>query len=169
MVNFKASISRFKRQAEKTGWTYIEIPPDVAEKIKPGNKRSFRAKGKLDNYKFSGVALMPLGGGKFIMSLNAAVRKAIGKGYGAMVDIEIQEDTKPFKFNKDFMLCLQDEPVATDFFQSLAPSHQRYFSKWVDDAKTEPTKVKRISIAITALAKRQSYGEMIRSQSKKGL
>lgn len=166
MTRYKATISRFAKQGEKTGWTYIEIPADIAEQVKPGNKRSFRVKGKLDSYRIAGVALIPMGGGKFIMPLNATIRKGIGKGYGAMVDIQLAEDKKPFQFNQDFMVCLEDDPPAMDFFQSLAPSHQRYFSKWIDDAKTEPTKVKRITLAITSLSKKQGYGEMIRSQKK---
>ena len=67
------------------------------------------------------------------------------------------------------MDCLADEPAAIEFFKTLAGSHQRYFSKWIDSAKTIETKTKRIAWAVTALAKKQGYGEMIRSHSKKNL
>ena len=40
------------------------------------------------------------------------------------------------------MECLGDEPSADAFFKTLAGSHQRYFSKWIDDAKTVETKTK---------------------------
>lgn len=166
MVTFTTTIQRFEKQGDKTGWTYIEIPADIAEAVKPSNKKSFRVKGKLDKYPFAGIALLPMGGGKFIMALNATMRKGMAKGYGAMVKVQIAEDKKPFVFNPDFITCLDDDPPAQTFFNSLAPSHQRYFSKWIDDARTEPTKVKRITVAITALSKKQSYGEMIRSQQK---
>jgi uncharacterized protein YdeI (YjbR/CyaY-like superfamily) len=66
------------------------------------------------------------------------------------------------------MDCLADEPGAREFFQTLPGSHKRYFSKWIDDAKTEPTKTKRITLAVNALAKHRGYGEMLRaSQGKK--
>ncbi|HQV55523.1 MAG TPA: YdeI/OmpD-associated family protein, partial [Chitinophagaceae bacterium] len=45
-------------------------------------------------------------------------------------------------------------------------SHQKYFSKWIDAAKTEPTKVKRITMAVNALAKKVGYPEMIRAAKK---
>ncbi|MBL7740984.1 MAG: DUF1905 domain-containing protein [Chitinophagaceae bacterium] len=168
-VSFTTTIHKFDKQGEKTGWTYIEIPADVAQKIKPGNKKSFRVKGKLDNYKIAGISLLPMGGGAFVMALNATMRKGIGKKHGAMLKVELQEDTKEFAFNKDFIECLEDEPSAIEFFRSLAGSHQRYFSKWIDSAKTVETKAKRIAWAVTALSKKQGYGEMIRSHSKKGL
>ena len=129
------ALLQFQEQGEKTGWTYIEIPAELATKIKPG-KKGFRVKGKLDNHKVSQVSLLPMGGGSFILPVNAAMRKGIGKKHGAMVKVILEEDKKPFEFNKDFIECLADDPAAKTFFNSLAGSVQRYFSKWIDDAKT---------------------------------
>jgi len=169
MVEFKATLKQFAEQGEKTGWTYIEVPVDIARELKPGNKKSFRVKGKLDNYKITGVSLLPMGGGRFIMAVNAGMRKGMGKRKGAMIKVKLEEDKKEFQFNKDFMECLADEPAATDFFKTLPGSHQRYFSKWIDSAKTVETKAKRIASAVTALSKKQGYGEMLRSHQKKNL
>jgi len=162
MIEFIATIKKFGSQGEKTGWTYIEIPEDLAQKLKPGNKRSFRVKGKLDSYRIEGIALIPMGSGNFIMALNADMRKSIAKRQGSMLKVQLSEDNKGFVFNKDFMDCLHDEPNAKKFFQTLPGSHQRYFSKWIDSAKTEPTKVKRITMAVNALSKQLGYAEMLR-------
>jgi hypothetical protein len=169
MIEFTATLKQFSEQGEKTGWTYIEIPVDIAQQLKPGNKKSFRVRGKLDKYPIDHIALLPMGGGIFIMAVNADMRKGVGKKKGAMVKVKLEEDKKAFQFNKDFMDCLSDEPAAGEFFKTLAASHQRYFSKWIDSAKTVETKTKRIAWAVTALAKKQGYGEMIRSHSKKNL
>ena len=167
MIDFTATLNQFADQGEKTGWTYIEIPADLAQQLKPGTRKSFRVKGKLDNYKISGVALLPMGNGSFIMAINATIRKGIGKKKGAMVKVKLEVDKKEFQFNKDFMECLADEPAAAEFFQTLAGSHQRYFSKWIDDTKTVETKTKRIAWAVTALSKKQDFPEMLRSHQKK--
>lgn len=167
MIHFTVSIKKFGQQGEKTGWTYFEIPADLAQQLKPGNKKSFRVKGKLDAHKIAGVAIIPMGGGTFIMPLNAAMRKSIGKKQGAMLKVQLAVDENDFVFNKDFIDCLADEPAANQFFNSLPGSHQRYFSKWIDSAKTEPTKTKRIAMAVNALAKKWGYGEMIRASSGK--
>lgn len=169
MVQFTATIHRFGKQGEKTGWTYFEVLPDLVQELKPGNKKEFKVKGKLDAHPVKRVSLLPMGGGKFIFVLNATIRKAIGKKHGATVKVQLTEDKSEFVFNKDFMECLDDEPAAKNFFQSLTGSHQRYFSKWIDDAKTEPTKTKRIAMAVNALAKKWGYPEMIRAQNKNSL
>lgn len=166
MIEFTATLKQFAEQGEKTGWTYIEIPADLAQDLKPGNKKSFRVKGKLDQYKIAGIALLPMGSGAFIMAVNATMRKGIGKKKGAMVKVLLTEDKKEFQFNADFMECMADEPTAKEFFSSLSGSHQRYFSKWIDSAKTLETRTKRIAWAVTALSKKQGYGEMIRAHKK---
>lgn len=166
MVQLTATMKRFDRQGEKTGWTYIEIPADLAQQLKPGNKKEFKVKGKLDNHAINRVSLLPMGGGLFIMPVNAAMRKAIGKRHGAMVKLQLTEDKSEFVFNSDFMECLADEPTALKFFQTLTGSHQRYFSKWIDSAKTEQTKAKRIAQSVNALAKQQGYTEMARELKK---
>jgi hypothetical protein len=167
MIHFTATILKFNEQGEKTGWTYIEIPADIAQQIKPNNKRSFRIKGKLDNYKISGVALMPMGNGNFIMPVNATMRKGTGKRKGAMLNIAIEEDKSPLKLNEDFLACLNDEPAALKHFNSLAGSHRNYFSKWIDSAKTEQTKTKRIAMAVSALARDLGFPEMLREDKAK--
>ncbi|MBK7562755.1 MAG: DUF1905 domain-containing protein [Chitinophagaceae bacterium] len=166
-VQFTVTIQRFEKMGEKTGWTYFEVPADLAQQLKPGNRKEFKVKGKLDAHPIKRVSLFPMGGGKFILVLNAALRKAIGKRMGAMLQVHLEADNSAFIFNKDFMECLADEPKAQTFFQSLPGSHQRYFSKWIDDAKTEPTKVKRIALAVNALAKKWGYPEMIRASQGK--
>jgi hypothetical protein len=163
MVEFTTTILKFEKQGEKTGWTYIEVPRDIAEKLKPGNKKSFRVKGKLDNHPIAGIALLPMGGGGFIMALNAEIRKQIHKRAGAMLNVKLQVDEKPYQLSREFMDCLSDEPTALEFFQTLPRGHQNYFSKWIESAKTVPTKAKRIAQAVNGLSKKQGYAEMLRA------
>ena len=164
-IQFTTTILQFGAKGEKTGWTYIEIPPDLVQQLKPGNKKEFKVKGKLDKHPINRLSVLPMGGGAFILPLNANLRKAIAKNKGAMLLVRLQEDKSDFVFNPDFMECLADDPAAKSFFESLTGSHQRYFSKWIDSAKTEPTRVKRIAMAVNALAKKWGYGEMIRGGS----
>lgn len=163
MVKFSTTICKFDKQGEKTGWTYIEVPADIARKLMPGNKKSFRVKGKLENYPIAGVALLPMGEGNFVMALNASMRKGLGRRQGAVIRVQLEVDDRPFEFNQDFMDCLSDEPAAKEFFESLPGSHQRYFSKWIDDAKTLPTRAKRIAKAVNGLSKKMNFGEMLRA------
>jgi len=164
MITYNAAIQKFDKQGEKTGWTYIEVPAAIAEQLKPGCKKSYRVKGKLDGFGIAQVALIPMGDGNFIIPLNAVMRKGTGKRKGAMLKVQLQEDKSEYELNNEFMECLQDEPVALDFFKSKSASYQRYYSKWIESAKTEATRTKRIALAVSSLAKKMEYGEMLRMQ-----
>jgi hypothetical protein len=166
MIQFNTVIQRFGEQGEKTGWTYIVIPVKIAQQLKPGNKKSFRVKGKLDNHDITGVALLPMGEGDFIMALNAGMRKAIGKRKGDKLRVELTVDEKPPELCAELLECLPDEPVAQEYFDSLPYSHRLYFSKWIESAKSAPTKAKRIAQAVTALSRKWGFPEMIRANKR---
>jgi len=166
MVQFTTTILQFAQQGEKTGWSYISIPEKIAQQLKPGNKKSFRVKGRLDAFAIKGVALIPMGGGDFILAVNAAMRKGTGKRKGATLKVQLQTDDKAYEINREFRECMSDEPAAETYFASLPVSHQHYFSKWIESAKTEPTKTKRIAMAVSALAKKMGFPEMIRAHKK---
>jgi|SRR5450432_132760 len=162
MVDFITSIQQFAEKGEKTGWSYVTIPSDIAEKLKPGNRKSFRVKGRLDNYPITGQALLPMGNGEFILPLNASLRKAIHKNKGAMLRLRLEIDIHPKIISKELLACLNDAPKAEKKFKALPHSHQLYYSNWIESAKTIHTKTKRIGLTIVAMEKNLSYAEMLR-------
>jgi len=170
MIRFTTKILQFGEMGEKTGWTYIRVPAALAGKLLPGNKKSFRVKGKLDNHPIQKMALIPMGEGDFIMALNAAVRKAIRKQKGASVQVELEVDTA-IKPPKDLLDCLSYEPEALAYFNSLPKSHQNYFGTWIRQAKTEGTRTKRLACVVTAMTRRLNFAEMLRARTddRKGL
>ena len=163
MIHFNAVILQFGEQGEKTGWSYIVVPASIAQQLKPGNKKTFRVKGKLDAFAIEGVALLPMGEGDFIIPINAAMRKGTKKRKGATLSVHLQVDNAEIKPPAELMECLDDEPKALAHFNSLAKGHQNYFTKWINDAKTEETKTKRIAQAVSALVKGFDYGQMLRA------
>ena len=163
MVKFTATILKFSEQGEKTGWTYLTIPAEIALQLLPDNKKSFRVKGKLDAHEIKGVALLPMGKGDFIMALNAELRKKTGKKKGHLLEVQLELDTVPYEVNKTLMECLKDEPKALNYFESLPTAHKNYFSKWIESAKTIPTKTKRITMTVHAMLKKMDFPEMLRS------
>ncbi len=92
MVSFTVLLFRFEKKGEKSGWTYIDVPADIAQQLIPRNKKSFRVKGFLDQFAISGVALMPVGEGDFIMAINGEMRKSIRKREGAMLNVSLELD-----------------------------------------------------------------------------
>jgi hypothetical protein len=162
MVHFKCIIKRFQSAAEKTGWTYVEIPAAIAGRLKPGTKKSFRIKGKIDDHRIEKASILPMGEGDYILPLNKAMRKAIAKNVGATVTMEIEEDKRQMEIHPELIACLNDEPEAYKWFMQLTPSHQRYFSKWITDAKTAQTRAKRIASTVTTMLRKQGFAEALR-------
>ncbi|MBA4852167.1 YdeI/OmpD-associated family protein [Emticicia sp. BO119] len=162
MITFKTIIHRFEKQGEKTGWTYIVVPANIANQIKPDTRTSYRVRGKLDSHLIEQVALLPMGEGDFIIPVNAGMRKGIKKNEGAMIEVSLELDTNEFRLSEDLLVCLEDEPKALEKFNSLSLGHQRYFSNWIENAKTIETRTKRIHQAVWGLAHDMDYGMMIR-------
>lgn len=167
MIKLKTILQKFKSMGEKTGWTYILIPAAVSEKINPGFKKSYRVKGKLDEWEFDGISLLPMGDGDFIMPIKTDIRKAIRKRVGDELYLQLALQPKAYEITADFLACLEEEPAAHTYFQSLTGAHRNYFSKWIESAKTDITRTKRIALAMNALLRRMGYPEMIREETAK--
>lgn len=162
MVKFSTTILKFGQQGEKTGWTYIAIPAKIAKQLLPNNKKSFRVKGKLDDYAIEKIALIPMGEGDFIMALNATIRKAIRKQKGDTLKVQIEADTAPILPPSELIECMADEPDALKHFNALPQGHRNYFTKWIDSAKTDATKAKRIAMVIRTMVNKMDFGAMLR-------
>ncbi len=168
MIKFKAIINRFKDKGEKSNWFYIDIPAQIASEIKKDTKVSFRVKGFLDHVTVEGLSLTPMGEGDFIIALKADLRKKLGKGMGATIHVQLEEH-KNFKIEmpEDLELCLLDELDLMERFKAQPMSHQNYFFNWINAAKTEATRTKRVAMTVNAMANKMNYGEMIRAEKKK--
>jgi hypothetical protein len=163
VVRFSTTILQFGERGEKSGWTYIRIPIAMAEKLHPGFRKTFRVKGSLDQFPISGAALLPMGDGGFILPVNGRMRKGLRKAKGARIRVQLERDRKPVAISPELLDCLDDEPAARAHFRSLPPSQQAYFSRWIEAARTEPTRAKRIAQAVTALLHKSDFGLMLRS------
>ncbi|RYY71860.1 MAG: DUF1905 domain-containing protein [Chitinophagaceae bacterium] len=168
-IAFKTTLEKFGQQGEKTGWTYFEIPANLATKLKSGTKVSFRVKGSIDDHPISQVSILPMGEGNFIMPFNANMRKATRKKVGDTIHLQLEADDTEVKLSTDFLSCLADDPAAFEHFNSLPKSHQQYYSKWIETAKTEPTKTKRIAVVVNGLARKMDFGAMLREQRENKL
>jgi uncharacterized protein YdeI (YjbR/CyaY-like superfamily) len=82
---------------------------------------------------------------------------------GAELMVQIEVDEAPVLPSADLIACLKDEPAGLDFFYKMPKSHQNYFTKWIESAKTDATKAKRIAQAVNAMVKGYNFGEMVRA------
>lgn len=150
--------------AAMAGWVYVEVPYAIANRIKADYKQVYRVRGQIDGHIFAGLALMPMGEGNYYLAINSSMRKVLQKGVGDVLAICLEEDTD-FKITmpEDLEICLlDDEDDLMAKFMALAKSHRNYFIKYVTDAKTEPTRAKRIAMTVEAMVLGLDFGAMIR-------
>jgi len=167
MVEFSAMMLQFEEKGEKTGWTYVEIPVDIAQQLKPGNRKAFRVKGYLDEFAVRGIALVPMGEGSFILPVNKSIRRQIGKEKGAVLLLRLTaDDDFEIEIPAFLVECLNEDLEAAEFFYQLPKSHQNYYLNWINGAKTEATKSKRAAQMLNALASGLRFDEMMRVLKK---
>jgi uncharacterized protein YdeI (YjbR/CyaY-like superfamily) len=80
-----------------------------------------------------------------------------------MLNIKLEEH-KDFKvlMPADLQDCFDFDPEAEVQFNSLAMSHRNYFIKWIESAKTNETRAKRIINTVNAMLRKWDYNVMIR-------
>jgi hypothetical protein len=168
MVSFEVLIEKFKEKGEKTGWTYIYIPEELALQIKPDCRTSYRVKGFLDALPVGGLALVPMGEGDYIVALKADLRRKLHKKEGDLLKVSLEED-KDFKIPMpaDLEECLNEQAHFMENFLKQPKSHQHYFFNWINSAKTEPTRAKRIAMTINAMDRGYDFGQMLREEKKR--
>jgi len=105
-----------------------------------------------------------MGDGDFILPLKKDIRKQLQKEAGAKVTLNLSFDAD-FKVEmpEDLEMCLADEEELITQFLSMPKSHQNYFINWLNTAKTEATRTKRIVMIVNAMDKKLDFGAMIRS------
>jgi len=161
----EVELQRYEKNGEKTGWTFIHLPLEIASSIS-SDKRSFRLKGKMDNFTFKQVAAVPIGGGDFIIPINAEMRKATGKKDGDTLLLQMELDASEKQISDDLLNTLATDEEAHSHFLSLPRGHQQYYSNWVESAKTLPTKSDRLAKCLFAMQYKMDYGQMIRHFKK---
>jgi uncharacterized protein YdeI (YjbR/CyaY-like superfamily) len=90
------------------------------------------------------------------------MRKSIRKKKGDTVELSLEEDKAEVPLSAVLLECLADDTEANDYFTSLPMSHRQYYSKWIESAKTDATKTKRIARCLHAFANKLNYSQMMR-------
>ena len=137
----------------KGGWTYAAIPEILQDKH--AHFGWVRVKGSIDGYELSKYHLMPMGNGSLFLPVKAEIRRKIKKQEGDTVHIILYPDTDLYQVPEDLALCLEDEPQAQRFFNTLSESEQKLYADWIYSAKKEDTRTERMATTINRLLKGQ--------------
>ncbi|GAA5166297.1 YdeI/OmpD-associated family protein [Amycolatopsis dongchuanensis] len=143
---------RFRAKVELNGKsaTGIEVPPEVLAELGGGKRPKVRV--RLNGYEYrSSVGSM---GGRSLLPVSAEIRAGAGVAAGDEVDVELVLDTEPRTVDlpPDLARALDAVPVSRQAFDKLSYSHQRRYVLWIGEAKTEPTRQRRIAKTVADLS-----------------
>lgn len=137
----------------KGGWTFVSIPKIFKNKEEKLNWKKVR--GTIDGFEIRKYHIFPVGNNNgLFLPVKAEIRKQIKKKEGDLVHVILYPDNEPLEIPEEMLLCLQDEPKAFTFFNSLSDSEQKFYMQWIYSAKKEETKIDRLAKAINRLQKK---------------
>jgi hypothetical protein len=89
-------------------------------------------------------------GGEFLVGLNKEVRTGAGVQAGDTVSLELKLDTEPRTVEVPPALAeaLEADPEAKATFKGLAFTHRKEFARWIEEAKREDTRARRVTQAL---------------------
>jgi hypothetical protein len=89
-------------------------------------------------------------GGEFMVGLNKEVRTGAGVQAGDTVSLQLTLDTQPRTVEVPSALAeaLESDPEAKATFEGLAFTHRKEFARWIEEAKREETRARRVTEAL---------------------
>jgi hypothetical protein len=91
--------------------------------------------------------------GEFLLGLNRAVRQEAGVEAGDTVEVELELDTAPREVTLPEALAdaLADDAEARAAFDRLAYTHRKEYARWIEEAKRDETRERRVAQALEML------------------
>jgi hypothetical protein len=141
---------RFTAPIESDGrGAWVVVPIDVEAAF--GAKR-VPVSATIDGVPYRG-SLVRMGGQTHVLGVLKEIREHLGKGAGDTVDVTLEHDLMPREVlvPDDLALALRSSPPASRVFESLAYSHRREYVRWIESAKREDTRARRVALTLEKL------------------
>lgn len=142
---------RFRTTVESSGKsaTVLPVPDDVVAALGRGRRPAVRV--TIGAYSFhTTIGVM---GGRCLIPLSARHHEAAGihAGDEVTVDLDAADQPPESAVPADLATALGQDPEARRFFDSLSTSQRREWIRWIEDAKSAPTRQLRIAATVDAL------------------
>lgn len=126
----------------KGGWCYVLLPKQASNTANPFGW--YIVKGSIDDYKIVQYKLWPTKTGNWFLPIKAEIRKKINKQVGDTVNIVLYTDSSKVQIPNDFLVCLEDYPLAKTFFNSLSATSQKQFIDHIYSSKNVMVQANRM-------------------------
>ena len=124
------------------GGAFVEVPFDVEKAF--GSKRP-KVKAAFEGVPYRGI-LTRMGTEHHLLIILKEIREKIGKTFGDEVNITVELDEEPrvIEIPAELKKAFKAEKEAKAFFDKLSYTHQREYVMWINEAKREETRHRRI-------------------------
>jgi hypothetical protein len=152
---------------------YVDVPEQVSARLA---ERARSGRGRKQANKYIPVVahvnghrekttLLPAGGGRYRMQFNASLRKASNADSGDVVSIALSFDkeTREIAVPADLRAALKRHPKVKRAFDEAPPGYRRQILKWMDAAKSQAARNRRIEIVMDRMLERSILGPSRRS------
>ena len=131
-------------EAGRGGGAYVVLPDKVLKALGAGSR--FRVTGTLNDVPFES-STMSMGGGRVCLGVHKATREGAGVNIGDEVKLEVERDLRPRELSlpDDVLSALRRDRNAQKAFDALSFSHRREYVQWIEGAKRQETRSRRIT------------------------
>ncbi len=136
------------------GGAFVNIPFDVEQAF---GKKRVKVKATIEGVPYRG-SLVRMGGPNHMLVILKEIREKIGKSFGDEIELVIEEDTEPREVDipQDMKEALARNPEAEAFFKQLSYTHQKEYVRWIEEAKQDRTRQRRLAQAVELLKQKKS-------------
>jgi Domain of unknown function (DUF1905)/Bacteriocin-protection, YdeI or OmpD-Associated len=152
-IRFSATLFRPVATAKAVAWTFLTLPKEASAKLPSRGMTSIE--GTFNGHPFQ-ATLEPDGQGGHWLKVDRKLREAAGAEAGDVVSLEIApvaaepEPRVPPGLRKALAVA---HPNARAVWSDITPIARRDWIQWIESAKREETRLKRIESACDMLAK----------------
>lgn len=131
------------------GGAYVTIPFDVEQVF---GARRVKIKATIDGEPYRGT-LVRMGAPTHMLLVLKEIRQKIGKSFGDEVEVTLEEDTAPRQVTlpPDLLELLEQNSQAKAAFARLSYTHQKEYVQWIEEARREQTRQKRLVETVAML------------------
>ncbi|MGV8967499.1 MAG: YdeI/OmpD-associated family protein [Cellulomonas sp.] len=129
--------------------TGIAVPDDVLAALDAGRRPALQV--AINDYVYR--TTVGSVNGTAMISISAAVRTAAGVAAGDVIEVDVVLDTEPRQVTVpgDLAAALAGDATAAAFFDQLSVSHQSAYVLWIEAAKKDETRQRRVGEAVEML------------------
>jgi len=142
---------RFKARIEDAGGggACVYFPYDVEKEF--GTRGRVPVKVTFNGVPYAG-SMVKYGAPQHMLPMLKSIREQIGKGAGESIDVVVwrDEEERTVEIPVDFKKVLKSEGLLAGF-EKLSYTHRKEYVRWIEEAKKEETRQRRVEKAVAML------------------